>query len=84
MILSPGEQQRLGVARVLYHRPMLAFLDESTNAIPEVMERRIYELLNQEGVTVVSVGHRSSLMTVHQHVLSLSGPPHGRWRLSET
>lgn len=84
VILSPGEQQRIGVARVLYHRPMLAFLDESTSAVAEVMERRIYELLNQEGITVVSVGHRASLMTLHQHILSLSGPPHGQWKLSET
>lgn len=83
VILSPGEQQRLGVARVLYHRPALAFFDESTSAVAEVMERRIYELLEREGVTVVSVGHRASLRELHRRVLSLSGPPDGEWSLSD-
>ena len=43
--LSPGEQQRLAVARVLLHKPDWLFLDEATSAVDEEGERRLHELL---------------------------------------
>ncbi len=46
--LSPGEQQRLGFARVLLVRPRVAFLDEATSALDEGMERTLYTLLREE------------------------------------
>lgn len=82
-ILSPGEQQRLGIARVLYHRPALVFLDESSGAVAEATEARVYRLMSAAGVTVVAVGHRSSLRRLHDRELSLSGPPGGQWKLSD-
>ena len=82
-ILSIGEQQRLGVARVLYHRPALAFLDECTSAITEEAEKNAYSLMGGAGVTVVAVGHRASLKALHQHELSLEGAPEGGWKVSE-
>lgn len=83
-ILSIGEQQRLGVARVLYHRPALAFLDESTSAVTEDAEKQAYRLMRAAGVTIVAIGHRSSLHALHERVLRLRGAPDGAWELSET
>lgn len=80
--LSPGEQQRLGFARVLYHRPDLAFLDEGTSAVAEDAEDEIYAALRQAHVTVVSVGHRTSLRRFHEEVLTLSSSWDGTWELS--
>lgn len=78
-ILSLGEQQRLAFARVLVNRPRVAFLDEATSATDEGLEHALYTLLRQElpECMLVSVGHRSTLLTFHTHRLQLHGE--GRW-----
>ncbi|CAM9814848.1 unnamed protein product, partial [Choristocarpus tenellus] len=75
---------RIGLARVLFHRPFLAFLDESTSALTEEAEQEVYVALEAIGVTVVSVGHRSSLHKLHCQVLKIvGGDSDGAWELSE-
>ena len=80
-ILSLGEQQRIAFARVLLAKPQWAFLDESTSALDESWERKMYGLLKQElpETGVVSVGHRSSLFVQHDKELHLAGD--GGWQL---
>ncbi|UQY86196.1 ABC transporter ATP-binding protein/permease [Stenotrophomonas rhizophila] len=65
--LSPGEQQRLGFARVLLHRPTVVFLDESTSALDPNGESRMYQLLEERlpHSIVISVGHRPMLQSWH-------------------
>ena len=74
-ILSLGEQQRLAFARVLLSAPDYVFLDEATSALDEPRELEMYELLRTElpKVTVVSVGHRSTLFKMHDVELNLDG-----------
>ncbi|VDD97199.1 unnamed protein product [Enterobius vermicularis] len=43
--LTPGEQQRLSFARVIYRKPILAMLDEATSSVGVNMERRMYQIL---------------------------------------
>jgi vitamin B12/bleomycin/antimicrobial peptide transport system ATP-binding/permease protein len=72
--LSLGEQQRLGFARILLAAPMLLFLDEATSGLDEPWEARLYSLL-RSGTwrpTVISVGHRSTLLKFHDDVLDLT------------
>lgn len=80
-ILSVGEQQRLAFARVLFNRPQVVFLDESTSAMDEGLEHALYALLRSEmpGALLLSVGHRSTLAGFHTHRLEVDG--RGGWSL---
>ena len=79
-VLSLGEQQRLAFARLLLTRPNYAILDEATSALDVQNEKRLYQLLQQSETTIVSVGHRPSLLQYHQKVLQILGQ--SRWQLS--
>jgi len=70
-LLSPGEQQRIALARVFLHRPDWLFLDEATSALDEPTERSIYESLAEilPNTTIVSIGHRSSLKPLHDETI---------------
>jgi len=78
-ILSLGEQQRLGFARLLLTEPRYTILDEATSALDLKNEQHLYEQLQATKTTFVSVGHRLSLVKYHQQVLELLGD--GSWRL---
>jgi putative ATP-binding cassette transporter len=81
--LSPGEQQRLGFARILISEPRVAFLDEATSAVDEGIEHMLYQLVRTElpETILVSVGHRSTLGDFHAGQLELTGSD-GQWTAS--
>jgi vitamin B12/bleomycin/antimicrobial peptide transport system ATP-binding/permease protein len=71
--LSVGEQQRIALARALLKRPRWLFLDEASSALDEATEREMHGLLKREipDLTLVSIGHRSSLEAVHDRKVAL-------------
>ncbi|WP_213769111.1 ABC transporter ATP-binding protein/permease [Caballeronia sp. dw_19] len=71
--LSPGEQQRLGFARALLQRPDYLLLDESTSALDEDNESKMYQLITQRlpEAAIISVSHHSSLKRFHTHALRI-------------
>lgn len=49
--LSLGEQQRIGLARLLYHKPAFAVLDECTDAVSADAEKALFESLYASKIT---------------------------------
>ena len=70
--LSGGEQQRLALARVFYHRPRFAVLDESVSAIDLATVDGIFDALRAAGVTPITISHNRSLEKYHTEVVDVS------------
>ncbi len=72
-MLSLGEQQRLAIARAILQAPNYLFLDEATASLDEPSEAKLYRLLQERlpRATVVSIGHRSTLVAFHDRHLAL-------------
>jgi ABC-type uncharacterized transport system fused permease/ATPase subunit len=69
MVLSGGECQRLGFARVLYTKPRFAVLDETTSALNIELEDRCMKALVKRGINLISFATRPSVFEFHeQHV----------------
>src|SRR5574343_1602924 len=77
-LLSVGEQQRLAFARLLLSRPRFAILDEATSALDIPNESSLYQQLLDAQTTVISVGHRTTILKFHTQVLELDGS--SAWR----
>jgi len=74
-VLSGGEQQRLAFARALLVKPDWLFLDEATASLPDDAEEALYRLVKQRlpRTTLVSIGHRASLVAYHERRLAWRG-----------
>src|SRR5512141_747475 len=60
-VLSGGEQQQLGFARVLLKRPDIIIMDEPTSALDDLSQTRLMELLSEEapGSTIIHAARRN-------------------------
>jgi|TARA_B110000977_G_scaffold41643_1_gene56182 cell division transport system ATP-binding protein len=63
--LSGGEQQRVGIARAIVHKPRLLLADEPTGNLDPTLSLEIFQLLaqfQQVGVTVLVASHDLNLI----------------------
>ncbi|KAH8120463.1 ABC transporter transmembrane region 2-domain-containing protein [Phellopilus nigrolimitatus] len=71
--LSGGDQQKIAWARLFYHRPKFAILDEATSLVPLDMETKMMENATRLGITLLTVSHRPSLWKYHSMILHYDG-----------
>jgi putative ATP-binding cassette transporter len=76
-MLSGGEQQRVGFARALIHRPTVLLLDEAVTTLEDAEVRDLYRLLADmlPECMVISTGRTAALVSLHHRVIDMTGAP---------
>lgn len=85
-VLSGGEKQRMAIARLYYHNPDFAILDECSSAVSVDAEDVIYTEAKRRGITIITVSHRPSLWKHHDYLLQIDsegGYTFGKLDMSE-
>jgi len=65
LALSSGEQQRVGIARAIVHKPKVLLADEPTGNLDPLLSEeimRLFEQFNRVGTTVLIASHDLSLI----------------------
>lgn len=78
--ISGGQKQRLFIARALYRRPSVLFMDEATSHLDVENESAINRAISSLNITRVIVAHRKSTIDSADRVVVLgaeSGAPAG-------
>ncbi|TPX49056.1 hypothetical protein SeMB42_g02750 [Synchytrium endobioticum] len=80
-VFSGGEKQRMQLARLFYHAPRFAVLDEATSAVSADVEALLYTTANDLDITVITISHRPALFKYHRYLLRLAADGSHAWSL---
>lgn len=82
-VLSGGEKQRIGWARLFFHSPAFAALDEATSAVNVQQEGPLYQAALDRNIMLLSIAHRPSVRPFHKWELNVVGDGSGNCKLSK-
>jgi ATP-binding cassette subfamily B protein len=71
--LSGGQRQKLAIARALVRQPRVLFMDEATSALDNASQERITKIVEDMGVTRITVAHRLSTILSADHLVVIEG-----------
>lgn len=74
-VLSGGQKQRILLARALYKKPRILFLDEATSHLDVEAERQISTAIQALDITRIMIAHRPETIACADRVIELG---HGR------
>ncbi len=69
--LSGGQRQRVMIARAIYRRPALIFLDEGTAHLNDELQQRVLNSLKRMHATIISVTHDDRVLERADRRISL-------------
>ncbi|MBP9643279.1 MAG: ATP-binding cassette domain-containing protein, partial [Budvicia sp.] len=69
--VSGGQRQRLLIARALYRRPKILFLDEATSHLDIDNEAKINQAISALNITRVIIAHRPSTIVSADRVIQI-------------
>lgn len=83
-VFSGGEKQRVQIARIFYHKPKFAVLDEATSAVSTDVEAILYKSLKEMNTTLITISHRPTLFKYHPCILKVGeGSEMNKWTYSK-
>ena len=73
ILISGGQKQRIGIARALYNKPSILFLDEATNALDSLTEAKVMDNINNLKIkpTMIIIAHRLDTLNYCDKVLEI-------------
>uniref|UniRef100_A0A0N5C3D9 ABC transporter domain-containing protein n=1 Tax=Strongyloides papillosus TaxID=174720 RepID=A0A0N5C3D9_STREA len=77
--LTPGEVQKLVFIRSIIKNPKIMILDESTNSVDLESECIVYNIMKEQNIQYISIGHGDSLKKYHDQCLILE--EHGNYTI---
>ena len=70
-VLSGGQKQRVLLARALYKRPKILFLDEATSHLDLDLERKVNDAIRSLDITRIIVAHRPETIASANRIVVL-------------